>query len=154
MVVKRNVKPVGHLLNRRQLATNRSKSKELPSEGRGQGFESLRARHLSQWVIAPSVLEYGVAEYTPLFRPARLRRRTRVSLDRVLQTIRRRRWIKAMTTIREVFDCASWTPIASFDSERVLRALEWHLNRVLPSTFRELIALENGPGAHGSLQQL
>ena len=49
-----------------------------------------------------------------------------------------------MTTIREVFDCASWTPIASFDSERVLRALEWHLNRVLPSTFRELIALENG----------
>jgi hypothetical protein len=54
-----------------------------------------------------------------------------------------------MTTIREVFDCASWTPIASFDSERVLRALEWHLNRVLPSTFRELIALENGPALMG-----
>ena len=50
-----------------------------------------------------------------------------------------------MTTI----DCASWTPIASFDSERVLRALEWHLNRVLPSTFRELIALENGPALMG-----
>ena len=65
------------------------KTVAMPSEGRGQGFESLRARHLSQWVIAPSVLEYGVAEYTPLFRPARLRRRTRVSLDRVLQTIRR-----------------------------------------------------------------
>lgn len=61
----------------------------LPSEGRGQGFESLRARQLSQWVIAPSVLEYGVAEYTPLFRPARSRRRTRVALERVLQTIRR-----------------------------------------------------------------
>ena len=53
------------------------------------------------------------------------------------------------TTIREVFDCASWTPIASFDSERALRALEWHLNRVLPSTFRELIALKNGPALMG-----
>ena len=28
------------------LATNRYKSMVLPSEGRGQGFESLRARHL------------------------------------------------------------------------------------------------------------
>jgi hypothetical protein len=49
------------------------------------------------------------------------------------------------TTIREVFDSASWTPIASVDSERVLRALEHRLHRILPRTFRELFALENGP---------
>lgn len=54
-----------------------------------------------------------------------------------------------MTTIREVFDCASWTPIASSDSDGVLLALEHRLNRSLPSTFRELIALENGPALMG-----
>ena len=50
-----------------------------------------------------------------------------------------------MTTICEVFACASWTPIASLESEKVLRALEGRLNRTLPGTFRELMALENGP---------
>jgi hypothetical protein len=53
------------------------------------------------------------------------------------------------TPIREVFDCASWTPIASFDSERVLRALERRLHCTLPCTFRELFALENGPALLG-----
>ena len=50
-----------------------------------------------------------------------------------------------MTTIREVFDFASWTPIASPNSDGVLLALEHQLNRRLPSVFRELITLENGP---------
>lgn len=53
------------------------------------------------------------------------------------------------TPIREVFDCASWTPISSFDSERVLSALERRLHRILPRTFRELFALENGPALLG-----
>jgi hypothetical protein len=51
--------------------------------------------------------------------------------------------------IREVFDCASWTPIASPDSESVLRALERRLHRILPRTFRELFALANGPALLG-----
>jgi hypothetical protein len=53
------------------------------------------------------------------------------------------------TPIREVFDCASWTPIASPDSESVLLALKRRLHRVLPRTFRELFALENGPALLG-----
>ena len=53
------------------------------------------------------------------------------------------------TPIREVFDCASWTPIASFNLERVLSALERRLHRILPRTFRELFALENGPALLG-----
>jgi hypothetical protein len=50
-----------------------------------------------------------------------------------------------MTPIREVFACASWTPIALPDAEKVLRALEARLNHDLPGTFRELMAPENGP---------
>jgi hypothetical protein len=50
-----------------------------------------------------------------------------------------------MTAIDEAFDCASWTPITSPNSESVLLALEGRLNQVLPSVFRELMALENGP---------
>ena len=72
------------------MAKNRAKpSGHKTPKAEVRGSKSLRARQLSQWVIAPSVLEYGVAEYTPLFRPARSRRRTRVALERVLQTIRR-----------------------------------------------------------------
>jgi hypothetical protein len=36
-----------------------------------------------------------------------------------------------------------------FDSERVLSALERRLHRILPRTFRELFALENGPALLG-----
>jgi hypothetical protein len=54
-----------------------------------------------------------------------------------------------MTTIREVFDCASWTPIPSPDSVSLLQLLEHRLNRRLPSTFRELMVLENGPALMG-----
>jgi hypothetical protein len=59
------------------------------------------------------------------------------------------RWTMVTTPIREVFDCASWTPIASPDSESVLLALERRLHRTLPHTFRELFALENGPALLG-----
>jgi hypothetical protein len=62
-----------------------------------------------------------------------------------LQIVPQRRWIEVMTPIREVFACASWTPIALPDAEKVLRALEARLNHGLPGTFRELMALENGP---------
>ena len=49
-----------------------------------------------------------------------------------------------MTTIRDVFECASWTPIASAASEGVLRMLECRLNCSLPYAFRDLLALQNG----------
>jgi hypothetical protein len=45
MVVKRKRRYGAHFCNAYQLATNPSKPRAMPSEGRGQGFESLRARH-------------------------------------------------------------------------------------------------------------
>jgi hypothetical protein len=49
-----------------------------------------------------------------------------------------------MTTIRDVFACASWTPTASADSDGALRTLERRIDRSLPRAFRDLLALENG----------
>jgi hypothetical protein len=54
-----------------------------------------------------------------------------------------------MTTIRDVFECASWTPTASADSDGALRMLERRLNRSLPHAFRDLLTLENGPAFLG-----